>query len=113
MSKEPFLWGSATAAYQCEGAWNEDGKGPSQWDVFCHTSERNINHVTGDVSCDHYHRFEEDLQMMEDCGQNTYRFSISWARVIPAGSGRYRFLQPPHRRVSPSSSGAQCDLIPL
>lgn len=87
MSKEPFLWGSATAAYQCEGAWNEDGKGPSQWDVFCHTSERNINHVTGDVSCDHYHRFEEDLQMMEDCGQNTYRFSISWARVIPAGTG--------------------------
>ena len=82
MDKEPFLWGSATAAYQCEGAWNEDGKGPSQWDVFCHTSERNINHVTGDVSCDHYHRFEEDLQMMEDCGQNTYRFSISWARII-------------------------------
>ena len=82
MDKEPFLWGSATAAYQCEGAWNEDGKGPSQWDVFCHTSERNINHVTGDISCDHYHRFEEDLQMMEDCGQNTYRFSISWARII-------------------------------
>lgn len=87
MDKEPFLWGSATAAYQCEGAWNEDGKGPSQWDVFCHTSERNINHVTGDVSCDHYHRFEEDLQMMEDCGQNTYRFSISWARIIPDGTG--------------------------
>ncbi len=54
---------------------------------FCHTSERNINHVTGDISCDHYHRFEEDLQMMEDCGQNTYRFSISWARIIPDGTG--------------------------
>lgn len=85
--KEPFLWGSATAAYQCEGAWEEDGKGPSQWDVFCHTSERNINHVTGDVSCDHYHRYEEDMRMMAECGQNTYRFSISWARILPQGTG--------------------------
>lgn len=88
MEKEEFLWGSATAAYQCEGAWKEDGKGLTQWDVFCHTSERNIHHVTGDVSCDHYHRYEEDMQMMEDCGQNTYRFSISWARILPEGRGK-------------------------
>ena len=87
MKKEPFLWGSATAAYQCEGAWEEDGKGPSQWDVFCHTSEKNINHVSGDVSCDHYHRYEEDMKMMAECGQNTYRFSISWSRILPDGTG--------------------------
>lgn len=86
-TNEEFLWGSATAAYQCEGAWNEDGKGPSEWDVFCHTSKLNINHATGDVSCDHYHHYEEDIKMMAECGQNTYRFSISWARILPLGTG--------------------------
>lgn len=87
MLEDRFLWGSATAAYQCEGAWDEDGKGPSEWDVFCHTSERNINHETGDISSDHYHRYEEDIRMMAEGGQTTYRFSISWSRIIPNGTG--------------------------
>ena len=83
----PFLWGSATASYQCEGAWNEDGKGLGEWDFFNHTSNKNINHVDGDVSCDFYHRYEEDIRMMKEGGQNTYRFSLSWSRIIPTGIG--------------------------
>ena len=79
---DKFLWGSATAAYQCEGAWNEDGKGASIWDDFCH-SEKNTKGITGDVSCDFYHHYKEDIKMMADCGQNTFRFSISWSRIIP------------------------------
>lgn len=84
----PFLWGSATASYQCEGAWNEDGKGLGEWDFFSHTSNKNINHVDGDVSCDFYHRYEEDIRMMKEGGQNTYRFSLSWSRIIPTGIGK-------------------------
>jgi beta-glucosidase/6-phospho-beta-glucosidase/beta-galactosidase len=84
---EKFLWGSATASYQCEGAWNEDGKGISMWDVFSHGSPQNINNVTGDVASDHYHRYEEDFKMMADSNQNSYRFSISWPRLIPEGTG--------------------------
>ena len=57
-----FLWGSATAAYQCEGGWQEGGKGLSNWDVFCHSEANNVNPVTGDVACDHYHRYEEDIK---------------------------------------------------
>lgn len=82
-----FLWGSATASYQCEGAWQEDGKGLSNWDAFCHSEANSVNPVTGDVAADHYHRFEEDLDLMVKGGQNAYRFSISWARVIPGGTG--------------------------
>ena len=82
-----FMWGSATAAYQCEGAWNEGDKGMSNWDVFCHSEKNNVNPVTGDVSCDHYHRFEEDLDMMAAGNQNAYRFSIAWTRIIPNGVG--------------------------
>lgn len=85
MTKDTFLWGSATASYQCEGAWDADGRGPSQWDEFCHESELNINRVSGDISCDFYHRYEEDIRMMAEGGQNTYRFSISWSRIIPNG----------------------------
>lgn len=82
-----FLWGSATAAYQCEGAWNEDGKGLSNWDVFCHSEKNNVNPVTGDIASDHYHRYEEDIKMMAEGGQNAYRFSIAWTRIIPNGIG--------------------------
>ena len=77
-----FLWGSATAAYQCEGAWNEDGKESSVWDEFCH-SDRNSTGITGDVSCDFYHHYAEDIRMLAECGQNTFRFSISWSRIVP------------------------------
>ncbi|MEG0076198.1 MAG: glycoside hydrolase family 1 protein [Anaerorhabdus sp.] len=82
MSKDKFLWGSATAAYQCEGAWDEDGKGPSIWDDYCH-STANLTGITGDVSCDHYHHFKEDIKMMAEGNQNTYRFSLSWSRILP------------------------------
>lgn len=82
-----FLWGSATAAYQCEGAWQEGGKGLSNWDAFCHSDKNIVNPVNADVTCDHYHRFEEDIRMMAEGGQNTYRFSIAWTRIIPGGVG--------------------------
>lgn len=84
---EKFLWGSATAAYQCEGAWKEDGKGLNEWDVFNHKSSLNINQVDGDVAADFYHKYKEDIDLMAAGNQNTYRFSISWARIIPQGIG--------------------------
>ncbi len=83
-----FLWGAATAAYQIEGAWNEDGKGESIWDRFSQTPYRTSNGDTGNVACDHYHRMPQDVAMMKSLGLQTYRFSISWPRVLPAGRGR-------------------------
>lgn len=85
--KKDFLWGSATAAYQCEGAWDSDGKGPSQWDEFSHNSTMNINHVDADVASDFYHRFEEDIKMLKESNQNSFRMSISWSRILPEGEG--------------------------
>ncbi|MGR6917252.1 GH1 family beta-glucosidase [[Actinomadura] parvosata] len=84
---ENFLWGTATAAYQVEGAWNEDGRGPSIWDTFSHTPGLVANGDTGDVACDHYHRLEQDLDLLRDLGVGAYRFSISWPRVQPGGRG--------------------------
>lgn len=82
-----FLWGAATAAYQIEGAWNEDGKGESIWDRFSHRPYRVAHGDTGDVACDHYHRMPEDIALMKELGLKTYRFSISWPRVLPEGRG--------------------------
>jgi beta-glucosidase len=82
-----FWWGTATAAYQIEGAWNEDGKGESIWDRFSHTPGRIKNGDTGDVACDHYHRWREDIALMRELNLNSYRFSISWPRIQPSGSG--------------------------
>lgn len=84
-----FLWGAACAAYQCEGAWDRDGKGPSIWDDFCHDlSGRHIrNDDTGDVACDTYHRVDEDIALMKRFGLKAYRFSLSWPRIIPDGEG--------------------------
>jgi beta-glucosidase len=82
-----FLWGAATAAYQIEGAWNEDGKGPSIWDSFAHTAGRVRDGDTGDVACDHYHRSSEDVVIMRELGLAAYRFSVSWPRVLPEGRG--------------------------
>jgi len=82
-----FLWGSASAAYQIEGAHNLDGKGPSIWDVWAHIPGKTFEGTNGDVACDHYHRFKEDVALMKEMGLKTYRFSISWPRIIPNGIG--------------------------
>jgi len=82
-----FLWGVSTSSYQIEGAVKEDGRGESIWDRFCHTSGKIQDGHTGDLGCDHYHRYKEDIQLMADLGVNTYRFSIAWPRVIPTGDG--------------------------
>ena len=84
---EGFLWGSATASYQVEGAVTEDGRGPSIWDTFSHTPGKVVQNATGDVANDHYHRYKEDVQLMKALGVKTYRFSIAWPRVFPQGSG--------------------------
>jgi beta-glucosidase len=82
-----FRWGTATAAYQIEGAWNEDGKGESIWDRFCRTPGAIEDGASGDVTCDHYHLMPEDVALMTGLGVNAYRFSISWPRVLPEGTG--------------------------
>ncbi|GII55674.1 beta-glucosidase [Planotetraspora thailandica] len=82
-----FLWGTATASYQIEGAAHEDGKGPSIWDTFTHEPGRIRDGHTGDVACDHYHRWPEDVALIKDAGLNAYRFSIAWPRVLPTGRG--------------------------
>ncbi len=83
-----FLWGAATAAYQIEGAWNEDGRGESIWDRFSHTPGKVYNGDTGDIACDHYHRYREDVALMKQLGLQAYRFSVSWPRVVPQGRGK-------------------------
>ena len=82
-----FGWGCASSAYQIEGAWNEDGKGESIWDRFSHTPGRIRTGDTGDVACDFYHRYREDIGLMKGLGLKSYRFSISWPRVFPTGKG--------------------------
>ncbi len=84
---EGFLWGTATASYQIEGAVNEDGRGTSIWDTFSHTPGKVYRGDTGDIACDHYHRLEEDLDLMADLGLKSYRFSVAWPRIQPEGSG--------------------------
>ncbi|KAB2922917.1 MAG: beta-glucosidase [Candidatus Contendobacter sp.] len=83
-----FLWGAATSAYQIEGSPLADGAGPSIWHEFAHTPGRVCNDDTGDVACDHYHRYREDTELMRTLGLNAYRFSVSWSRVLPEGRGR-------------------------
>jgi len=82
---EDFIFGTATAAYQIEGAVNEDGREPSIWDVFSHTPGKVKNMENGDIACDHYHRYIEDIEIMKEIGLDAYRFSISWSRVLSKG----------------------------
>jgi beta-glucosidase len=82
-----FLWGAATAAYQCEGAVHEDGRGPSIWDTFAHTPGKIRNGDTGDVACDSYHRWREDIALVRALNCKSYRFSIAWSRIQPTGRG--------------------------
>jgi len=93
MSEQPqfpenFLWGTATSAYQIEGSPLVDGAGPSIWHRFCHSPGRVRDGDTGDIACDHYARFRDDVALMADLGLNAYRFSISWSRILPEGRGR-------------------------
>src|SRR6187549_1395975 len=83
-----FLWGSATAAYQVEGSPLADGAGPSIWHRFTRTPWLVHSGDNGDVTCDHYHRYEEDVRLMRELGLNAYRFSVSWSRILPEGTGR-------------------------
>jgi beta-glucosidase len=82
-----FLWGAATSAYQIEGAVDEDGRGRSIWDAFSHTDGKIADGGTGDVACDHYHRWEADLDLVSSLDLNAYRFSLAWPRLFPTGSG--------------------------
>ena len=84
-----FHWGVATSSYQIEGAAREGGRGPSIWDTFSHTSGKVLNGDTGDVACDHYHRLETDLDLIQSLGVDSYRFSIAWPRVQPLGYGAW------------------------
>lgn len=85
--EKDFVWGVATSSYQIEGAWREDGKGLSVWDMFSHEPGRIYDGTTGDIACDHYHRFRDDVKLMKELGIQAYRFSISWPRIIPDGVG--------------------------
>lgn len=82
-----FIWGSATSAYQIEGAWNADGRGPSIWDTFCRQRGRIHTGESGETAADHYHRWAEDVELMSAIGLNAYRFSIAWTRILPSGCG--------------------------
>jgi len=83
-----FIWGTATSAYQIEGGYNLDGKGPSIWDEFCTRKRAIKNRENGNIACDHYHRFEEDFSLMQSLGYPNYRFSIAWTRIQPEGTGK-------------------------
>src|SRR5271170_7811796 len=82
-----FLWGVATASYQIEGAWNADGKGESIWDRFSHTVGKVKGGDTGDVACDSYHRYKEDIAIMKQLNLKSARFSVAWTRIQPTGTG--------------------------
>ena len=84
---ENFVWGAATAAYQIEGAVQEDGRGLSIWDTFSHTPGKTRNGDTGDIACDSYHRWAEDIALLKEMHLKAYRFSIAWPRIFPQGTG--------------------------
>lgn len=83
-----FAWGAATSSYQVEGAWKEDGKGLSIWDVYTHECGNISDGSSGDIACDQYHMFRQDIGLMQSLGINNYRFSVSWPRILPDGTGK-------------------------
>lgn len=85
--QDSFLWGAATASYQVEGAAKEDDRGLSVWDVFCEKEGKILDNSNGNKSCDQYHLAEEDVALMAEIGLKAYRFSISWSRIMPFGTG--------------------------
>src|ERR1700709_261022 len=82
-----FRWGAATSSYQSEGAVDVDGRGPSIWDTFCRVPGAISDGTSGDVACDHYHRYRDDVALMAQFGLQDYRFSVAWPRVQPTGKG--------------------------
>ena len=115
-----FLWGTATASYQIEGAVDADGRGVSIWDTYSHRPGEVWNGDTGDIACDHYHRMDEDLDLMKKLGVGSYRFSVAWPRVQPDGKGPanqpgldfYRRLIHQHTdRKSQSTEGHDVDRL--
>ena len=84
---QDFVWGASTSSYQIEGAVAEDGRGASVWDTFSHTAGKTANGETGDIACDHYHRYREDASLLKELAIPNYRFSISWSRLFPEGIG--------------------------
>jgi beta-glucosidase len=86
-ARSRFTWGVATSSYQIEGAANEDGRGPSIWDTYSRLPGKIKNGDTGDVACDHYHRYREDVALMQEFGVEAYRFSVAWPRIMPEGRG--------------------------
>ena len=83
---EDFMWGTSTSAYQIEGSWDADGKGPSIWDKFTQAGGNSYLNHTGDIACDSYHKTDEDVQLLKNLGVGSYRFSISWSRILPKGT---------------------------
>lgn len=86
--RKDFVWGAATSAYQIEGGTGEDGKGLDIWDVYCKEPGKVYEGHSGDIACDHYHRYKEDVQIMKEMGLKAYRFSINWSRILPEGTGK-------------------------
>lgn len=86
--RKDFVWGAATASYQIEGAFDEDGKRRNIWDEFTHAEGKISDKSTGDIACDHYHRYKEDVKLMAELGIKAYRFSVSWSRILPDGTGK-------------------------
>src|SRR4051794_18910130 len=85
---DKFVWGVSTASYQIEGAAFEDGRGLSVWDMFSRKPGATFQGDNGDLACDHYHRYPEDVRLMKELGVGAYRFSIAWPRILPQGTGK-------------------------
>ena len=115
---QEFLWGAATAAYQIEGAWRADGKGPSIWDEFVRKRRAVKNNDRGDVACDHYHRYQTDVDLMAELGLSAYRLSVSWPPHHSCGHrtgepGGPGLLPPPGRSTLGTGDHPHGDVVPL